>query len=262
METGTEEIVLEETPQTEGDTQEIPTPTKSEEQTRLEAELTVMQEKLNQKDESYKGLQRTLNKSNEDLRKRGDYDSKLEDFNAKFKILAAIISENKQSEVDLENITPQAKTDYMAKFNEIEKQQEQNRQMRDIKERVAGFQERTTQLGLTDKDPEYWEIEDAATNGKFQKAEAILAKIEKVRESSNESTKKEGDKVEDFEAKVSAEVEKRITEATKNNPLLKTDTAIPTGRAKSPEEVIEKFAQGDPSVSPKDYQDAARQLGY
>jgi len=260
METGTEETVLEETPEEEA-TPISETPTKSEAEARLEAQIAEMQKQLETKEESYKGLQRTLNKTNEELKKRGDYDARLDDLNAKLKILAAIQSESRQSDVDIDSMLPQQKVDYLKRFDDVEKEQQEKRQIKEFQERIKSYQERTLELGLTENDPEYWDIEDAATNGKFQKAEALLLKLK--RKSSKEPTEiKEGDKVDDFEAKVKAEVDKRIAEAAKENPLLKTDEAIPSGRAKSAEDVVAKFAEGDKSISFDDYQKAMRQLGY
>jgi len=261
METGTETAIVEET---SPEVTTVETPTKSEAEVSLEAQIAEMQKTLEQKDESYKGLQRTLNKTNDELKKRGDVDARLGNLDAKLKILAAMQAKNTQKDIDLNGLSEGEKVDYLKQFDDIETQQRQKQQIGEVQQKILACKERVEALGLTPDDPEYWDVEDAAAHERFEKAEALLKRLEKQKgiSASAENTKKEGDKVTDFEATVKAEVDKRVAEASKANPLLRTDEALPSGRAKTAEETLEKFASGDSSVSFDDYSKAREQLGY
>ena len=259
MDTGTDESVLEE-PQEEA-TVEAETPTKTEAETRLEAELAEMREQLNKRDESYKGLQRTLNIKDAEIKRRSDDGARLDALSDQMKILAAMQAERMQVDTDVDNLPTQAKTNYLEQFENVKKEHEKKQQLQQLKERIAVYQERADSLSLAKDDIEYIDIKDAAVSGNFERAEALLKKLEKQRETSKETTVKGEDKVEDFDAKVKAEVDKRITEAAKDNPLLKTDTAIPSGRAKTAEDTLTRFSEGDRSVSFDDYEQARKQLG-
>lgn len=257
MEEGNEEVLEQqesvETPEAET-TETEATPTKSETEAGLEAELAKMREELNKSQESYKGLQRTLNKTKEENRSLASLKADIDDQRETMKILAAMIAESKT--VDPENIAPEQKTDYLKKFDELQNQQQAKRQQQELVSKVADIQTRTEALGLSRADDDYWNIHDAAIARNFAKAEALLERLESKKEVKEEPVVDEQDK---FQKAVAAEVDKRLAEMAKTNPLLKADTAVPAGKASTFEQALEKFNNGE--LSFEEYSEARRKAG-
>lgn len=203
------------------------------------SEFDKVSNELNRMTEGYKGLQKTLNRVQADNKGLSDFHSRLDEMDAKFKIIAALQAEkgNLPSE-DMESLPQEKRVDLLKQYEGIEKDLVAKRKQRELAQKISGFQERTVALGLSEDDPEYWDIEDAAVSGKFQKAEALLRKMEKTKEGKAVTMPNE--------PKGSTESEEQIFERiARQKGLLKADSLQPGGRARTPQDTLKAYIAGE-----------------
>lgn len=153
---------------------EVPTTT---ELNPLEAQLQELKNQLTQKEDSYKGLQTKLNQVNDELKKRGLSESRLDTLEQTQRLLVTMLSE--RDNIDLDTIPQESKTDYLKKFDEVINQRNQTTRQEELTAKVREYQGRTESLNLDVTSEEYLEIRDLVIEGKFDRADRKLAKLEK-----------------------------------------------------------------------------------
>lgn len=224
-----------------------PSPTAEEQLKSLQAQLVERDKILAQKEEAYKGLQRTVNKSNEELRKQADLRHEIDSVKDHIKILAAAYSEKQVVEENIDNIPQGKKQDLLGKFEELQKKQEFKRQQEALLAQAREFQSRTEALGLKEVDESYVEIQELVESGRFKTADIRLKKLEAAKVPDKKEVPQ------DDEARINKLVEERLQKLMQEKGLLKTDTAVPSGRAKSREDIIKAYGDNDPSVTEQDF---------
>jgi hypothetical protein len=218
MTTGNEPKVLEPTPSGETGEPEVPT---TEEPNPLEAQIREYEEKLAEKDKSYKGLQQKLNKVTEELGKRGLTESRIETLEQTQRILVAMLSEREN--INMDEIPQDKKTDYLKQYDEIIEKQKLKMQQEALAAKVRDYQARTEALKLDPQSEEYLEIRDLVIDGKFERAERKIAKLE---EKSMEPKAEPKIDLEAERAKIREEVRKEIL---KERGELNAETGQPSG---------------------------------
>ncbi len=247
-------------------TPEVMTPTTEEQLKTLQTQLeTLKSEKQKTEDsyksekqkteDSYKGLQKTLNKTNEELRKQADLKSELAELRDAQRMQAALIAEylNKPEE-GLDEDIKSRKPDLLKAFADKEKELEGKRQERLTEQRRQDYNRQAddiwTQaqgLKLPENDDGLLDIEDYLRSGNLKRAQAKIAKLQEGKKVATPEKK------ESEEDRINRLVEERLNKAMADKGLLKTDSAVPSGRAGSNEDIVKRYAEGDPSVSEKDF---------
>ncbi len=154
---------------------EVPTP---DETNPLEAQLQEYKSKLEEGEKSYKGLQTKLNKVNEELGKRGLTDTRLDTLEQTQRILVAMLSEKEN--INLDEIPDGKKTDYIKQFDDVIQTQKAKAQQDELTGKVKDYQTKTEALKLDPQSEEYLEIRDLVIDGKFERADRKIAKLEKT----------------------------------------------------------------------------------
>jgi len=253
METETElkEQETMDTPETEEvqTTPEAEVPTAEPQASQSTEELEQLRAEKLRLEEGYKGLQRKLNQVNTELSKRSASEARLDTLEQTQRILVGMLQERENIQVD--DIPEKQKVDYLKKFDETIAQQKLKIQQEEMAAKVRDYQARTDALKLDANSDEYLDIKDLVLEGKFQRAENKLARLEAsmkdttVKEEKTEARKETDDEI--FE---------RIA---RQKGLLKTDTAVPSGKTSSFEDVERRFSEGE--ISFNEYSEARKKAG-
>lgn len=200
-------------------------------------------------EEGYKGLQRKLNQVNTELSKRSASEARLDTLEQTQRILVGMLQERENINVD--DIPEKQKVDYLKKFDDVIAEQKRKVQQEEYTAKVRDYQQRTDALKLDENSEEYLDIKELVLEGKFQRADIKLAKMEaKVKENPVKEDKAEPRKETDDE------IFERIA---RQKGLLKTDTAVPAGKVSSFEDAEERFSRGE--ISMKEYSEARNKAG-
>ena len=215
-------------------------PTTEEQLKALQAQLTESDARNQRMEKSYKGLQTTVNKTNEELKRQSDLRGEIEGLKETQKILAAMLQERGSvSEENLDNIPQGKKQDYLKQFEEAQKRIDTKRQMEiaqaKLTETVKGLQERTEALGLKDNDESYVEIRELVETGLYKTAETKLKKLESKKETNVVEPKKEEPK----------ETEEQIFERiARKKGLLKSETIVSAGGNANRTGILQDYIAG------------------
>lgn len=238
-------------------TPEVKTPTTEEQLRTLQAQLTEKDNVLVQKEESYKSLQRNLNKTTEELKRQRDLREELAELKETQRLFAAMLAEKGTVEEQPEGMPQGRKQELLTKFEELQKQQEEKRKQADVEAKRQEYirqadeiWNRAKTLGIPEDDDTLLNIEDYLKEGNLKRAEITVKKFEAAKKPV-ESKKEEPKETE--EQRINRLVEERLQQAMKEKGLLKTDSATPSGRAVTKQDIIKRYAEGDTSVSESDY---------
>ncbi len=240
-------------------TSPVETPTEME---QLKSQLKALQDEkvrveaeAKRHEEGYKGLQTKYNRTYEENKKLADLHSEVNDLKKYIKILAA--QQVELSKQDPDNLTPEMQKQALSRFDEMEKAAEQRRKDAEAKlkqeEQYKRFDEvwaEAQKFGNQETNDAVADIYDNLIEGKLYKAERILKKLQ-LSSKGDASMPDNKQKAETDE-----EIFERIAKA---KGLLKTDTAVPSGRSGSFEDAEARFASGD--ISFADYQEARKKAG-
>lgn len=233
-------------PQVNPEPQTPPVPTAEEQLKSLQAKQIEFESQLKAKDESYKGLQREINKKDAELKRASDLHSRLDNLEETQKIYAALMAE-KLGENPEGDETPR-KQDLLKKFDEVAAKQKQARIEADARAKQEDYFRRADDVYKSAEEV-YGDDVDALANvrslirsGDFDLAEK---KITKAKAKTQTPPVAQTQKVETEEERINRLVEERITQKIKGNPLLKTDTATAMGRVGSREEIIARYGRGE-----------------
>lgn len=250
------------------ETQQVTTPTAEDRVKELEAQIAAKEQdiaKAKHFEEGYKGLQTQLNKLNTQLKSAQDVRSELDAQKQYIKVLAAAIAEKGNlREEDVVNPSPERKQNLLAQYEELEKQQNAKRQQAEAAAKAEEYNTKANEIYekakvvFKDNPDELERVEDRLSQGflnpsKFERAVAMVEKAEKpvvVKESEEERINK----------LVEEKLKERLAEASKNNPLLKTEPAVPSGKGLSKATLNQQYVSGD--ITTEEYAKRKRELGF
>ncbi len=222
------------------------TPTADEQLKSLQVKQAEFESQLKAKDESYKGLQREINKKDAELKRASDLHLRLDAQEETLKIWSALMAE-KLGE-NPEGDEPPRKQDLLKKFDEVAAKQKQVRVEADAKAKQEEYFRRADEV-YKEAETVYGEDVDALASvrslirqGDFDLAEKKINKA-KVKPAVPLVVQTQGVETED--ERINRLVEERITQKIKDNPLLKTETATAMGRVGSRNEIIARYARGE-----------------
>ena len=217
---------------------EVKTPT-------VEEQLVALQGKLDtatkERDEYKTGLSTAhskLTKADQEIKKQADLRAEIDDLKELQKMGFALMAEGKTPD---EGVEPERKQELSKLFDSKVSELDQKRQMREYQGKIVSYQGRTEALGLTEDDPEYWDIQDAATSFKFQKAEALLKRIEKSKEVKPTDTKEE--KAESEEERINKLVDEKLRLKMEEKGMLVSEAGGPSGAKPNDEEIRKNYRE-------------------
>lgn len=137
------------------------------------------------------------------------------------KTLEVLVEDMKARQTDYGESNPRIAM-LEAEIAQVKQQEaeETQRKIRQIQEAVAGYQRRTETLGLSETDEEYWELRDLVTEGKYQRAEIKLKKLEAAK------VKPKEEAVVDASPFISEEAKRKWME---EHGLLESEAGLPSG---------------------------------
>lgn len=222
-----------------------------------EEQLVTLQEKLDtatkEREEFKTGLSTAhskLTKADQKLNKQADIQAQIDELKELQKMGFALMAD--QGKMPEEGFDAEKRQDLSKQFDTKVNELEQKRLLREAQGKMVGYQERTEALGLTEDDPEYWDIQDAATNFKFQKTEALLKRLEKLKEAEKTTDTKET-KVESEEDKVNKQVDEKLRQEMEKRGMLESEHGGPSAASQTDAKVMEAYLKN--SNDPKAYAD-------
>ena len=240
---------------------EAPTPEQQLEALRGELDAKTKQlEEIQHFADGYQGLQKKYNTLYEQSQKQSDLRSEIDELRDTVKILAVELGERGNAPDDIDGTQPKPRVDIDKKFDEIAARHESKRQQQAFQGQINAIKERTEAAGLTENDPEYWDIEDAATQGRFQKAEAILKRIEAKKETpQKEETPVPEENKETEEERIARLAQEKFDEMVKNDERFRADRLAPTGAGADFAKKEKQYIDGEISLS--EYREARKEAG-
>ncbi len=226
-------------------------PTAEEQVKSLQAQLDTVKQEKERFEKGYKGLQTTVNKTTEELKRQSDLRSDIEALKETQKILAAMLQETKAvPEENLDNLPQGKKQDYLKQFEDVQKRVETKRQFEAAQTKGEEYRQKVEGLGLTNKDKAYFQIRNAVREGDFEYADHLIAEAEKekkVPEQKAETPKEETPS----DATVEAYLRKK--------GLLKTETVLPSGGNRSIDDIRKDYIAG--KITDAKYEEECRARG-
>lgn len=207
-------------------------------------------------EEGYKGLQNKYNKTYDELKKTSDFRTEIDTTKKSIKILAGQLA--KIGAQSPEGMSPANQEQFLREFENLEKQEELAKKAAEEKakqeEQFKHFDEiwaETQKFGTREDNDKVDEIWVNLAEGRPLSAERLLKKLQKEKTVAEPKAevKKEETKEEKPKELSPEEKEKIFEEVAKAKGLLKTDTAVPSGRSASFEEATERFAKGEMSMN-------------
>jgi len=207
----------------------------------LQAQLAQLQETSKQFEENWKREQRVGSQKEVKFQQLQEQLVSNESQSNIVKALIATIAQQKgQPAETFEEEIKEKQPDLLKQYEEISKQVEQQRQIREMTSRIKDIQERTENL-LTPQDDDYEVIRAFAEAGKFDKADARLNKIEQAKQTKP---------IEADEDRIQRLADEKLRQELEKRGLLTQETGGPSASASSRAEKIAKYARGETSEYP------------
>ncbi len=230
------------------ETAEQQTPTQESEASQLKAEIERLKAQVDEKDKGFKSLQRELSEREKKLQSVSTQEEKLQALRDDFKTLAAwVASSAGKTPEEYEEAKTTNKDNLLAEFEKREKQRQEQQRIQELKQKGDEFRQRVEALGLTDKDEEYWDIHDLVIDGKLQRADVKLKKLEAKKEVPVEN--KTLEKKESEDERINRLVEERLQKAMEAKGLLTSDAGTPSSGAMDRHKANQKYIAGEISRS-------------
>ena len=231
IEKGSTEVEVEPTPSTEAVVVE---PTPEEQVVTLSAQITELTKQVGEKDESYKGLQRTLNQKDAKLREQAEIGVWQKGMEDRFEIMATLLDKRLASgEMD-----EGEKANLKQEFTELGKRQ--TREMADARERAEAE-------AYGEKARAVYARAQKAFGDDIDSLDKVLYNLDKGRlgEAETRVSKAEKEAKVPNEPKGSTETEDELVERiARKRGLLKGESLIPAGKTRTPEQVAKDFIEG------------------
>ena len=231
------------------------TPTNEELIKQYEDKISQLTKQYEEKDKGLRTAHSTLTEKDREIKRLADFNSKIESIDQKIRILAAAQATGmRMDENTLDNMSPQAQQNLLSEFDKLDAQtkarDEQAKKLAEEQEyrsKADALWQEAQSLNLNEDILD--RIEDSLMYGRLERAERLINRNRK------EETKTETDIEKIIQERVEQELKKRGIEQEEKG-LLDTDTAIPSGRNATQQDIIDRFASGDRSVSREDYEKA------
>lgn len=232
---------------------ELPIEEKTPSQEGLETqnkEVEQLRSDLQKMEQNLKSAQGVTRKQAQDLEElRTQYDTATSSRDTYQALIGLMSQQTGRSEEDIEEEVRTKKPDLIKQAQAVVSQQEQLRQQRYFAGKVNSYQaivER--ELGLKDGDEDYDAIQGLVLAGKWDKADK---KIETLKSKKAETPEKP--------VETEAEERERIKrEVMDELELTKQETGAPSASSLKKKDIIKRYAEGDPDISSKDYEEAMK----
>ncbi len=173
-------------------------------------------------EDNYKTIQKAVSKREEENRRLKEQLEEREADRNLLRSFAATLAEQKgKTEEEYLEDVQKRQPDLLKQYDILEAKRKQDKLVREAQEKAEEFRQKTEALGLTDKDEEYWEIHDLVVDGKFERANVRLGKLEAKKKEPQLPPKSEADK--------QKEIEEAARKMLEEKGLLKSDTNLPSG---------------------------------
>lgn len=210
-------------------------PTPEEQVVTLQTQIQQQQAQLAEKDESYKGLQRTLNIKDSELKKYGGFDTRVGGLEERFELMAALL-DRRLASGELEE---GEKVELKKEFADIKKRQVEAIKEEGIKSQQEEYSRKADVLFAEAKtvfkgdDESLEKVEDLLMSGRYERAEARVAKAKEI-------------KVPNEPAKGSTETEEEVFERiARKRGLLKGESLTPSGKTRTPQQALDAYIAGE-----------------
>lgn len=183
---------------------ETPTEEKGTVEEQLATAQTEKADLTTQLEEKTKGLKTAhdnLRRKDDELKRHTDIAGRFSSLEDQFKFLTGYMAESQgKTGDDFDDAKATRSPDLLRGFQKITEDSERKRRVESQRQeslsKINAIRDRADALGLPEDDEVYWEIEDLATRGKFERAEAKLKKLEKKEETPKETEDKVKERLE------------------------------------------------------------------
>ena len=219
----TEEVtpLVEATPEPEGETLE-----------GLKQQLEQLRVDLEQKEQNLRSAQGVTRKQAEELQSLKETSSRIDNLEDLIQIVVAQQAAQKG----------QSETDYLeepkAQGIDIVRQVQQARLQREYQQKINSYQKRTTDLGLSPMDGDYWVIKNLVESGMYSQADTKLEQFEKAKPEPPKEKPEPKPETED------ERIERKAKEFLIKQGLIPTGTSGPSVSS-SDAEFIKQFGSGE-----------------
>lgn len=200
----------------------------TEAQEDVQAKVARLEAQLEEKDKGLRSAHQKLTQKDLELKKREGLDSRIASLEDQIKFTAALIAET-QSGGGAFGEEKKDPKDLLKRFETMKQASEKQRLAEVARQegmaKITEIKTKVEELGLTEEDDEYWEIEDLATRGRFDRAEARLKRIAKTKEQANPKEEAKAE-VKETAEELKARLEKEILI---KHGLLKPEGGTPSG---------------------------------
>ena len=215
------------------------TPTVEEQLATIQKEKADLETQLEEKSKGLKTAHAKLTQKDEELKRRGELESRLTSMEDSNKFLIGYLSEIQgKTGDDFEDAKAKRSPDLLRRFQSIQAESEKKRsveiQRQESLSKINSIKERVEALGIPEDSEDYWEIEDFATRGKYDRAEARIKKLEAAK------TKVEAPK--ETEEQIKERLEREILE---KHGLLKPEGAKPSAASLSFKKTEKEYSEGN-----------------
>jgi len=185
-------------------------------------------------EDNFKNEQRISSKKETELQTlRAELDGLRADRELSQSLLAIVAAQKGQPEDELGEEIRTKKPDLLAQYNTLRTRQEAQR-------KVSTYQRRVEALGLSPNDENYLDVRDLVIEGKYDRAEIRLKKLEAVKE----EPPKEKIVEETLEERAEKLAEAKYLKRLEKEGLLETDTGSPAGSLSSPQQAMQDYIGG------------------
>ena len=220
--------------------QEAQAPTPEEQLKALQTQVEILTLEKGESDKSYKGLQRVLTQKDNEFKKQGDIDSRINGLQDTLEILATAVATGKNAE----DIDPEQRQDVVALLKKQRaeqetkrKQDESQRSQQDYATQADTVYAEAQELLKDSDDPEQLiEIKDFLIDGKIDRAKARLGKIKGKAPSQSKEPE---------EQRIERLAEEKSVAKLKERGLLEEFPSQPSARSSSWAETERKYAEGE-----------------
>lgn len=231
------------------------TPTTEDLTKKYEEQIARLTKQYEEKDKGLRTAHATLTEKDREIKRLSDFNAKVEAIDQKIRILAAAqATGTKVDEYSLDNMSPQARQDYLQQFDKLDaevkarsEQAQKQAEEAEYRAKADSLWQEAQSLGLDEDTLD--RVEDSLMYGRLDRAQKLIDRNRKV------ETKQEVD----IDKLVEERLNKILAERglkQEEEGLLDTDTAIPSGRTATQQDIIDRYASGDRSVSREEYEKA------
>lgn len=234
-----------ETPEVETEEVEAPeTPTETEQLKTAQDEVTKIKAELEGKDKGLRTAHQTLTEKDRKIKEQADINARLDGFEDTQKILIAMMQE--KGTVSDEEVTSEKKTDYLKQYDEILKKQREARKTASAQAEQEEYATKAqaiysrAQEAFKDDIDELDKVVNNLDKGRLDMAETRVSKAEGKANPEPKESKKETE-----EQRVDRLADEKYNKRLEDEGLLHTETALPSGRSRTMDELRAKHAAGE-----------------